>query len=307
MARDAAQALTAFAPTPQTVRGLQLADAMQDRIGMSRSKRRLTRWPRALGLAGAAQWPSAEPKRAFHVIEVDGDVLRAAYLRRRGGELELLGLESFRGRDELATALARLEPFAEGPPRPAVLVTDALAPDSPSRERELPHAIIDEWAAPLARLGVRLERVLPLAGSPLLLLERTPRETVLFLQVERRSIATMKVVAGRCTELDVLHDVEPTAARCLELVDTACPEVLLAGKGLDLSALGYALARSGTTWVSILRPKSGLGVHAGEAHTLGAIFGAARLNCGLVALPALVSAHALDEPHQAIRHDAMGR
>lgn len=257
---------------------------------MSLSKGRFMGWPRTLGRADAAQRSPAKATRAVHVIEVDGDAFRAAHLRRRGGELELLGLECFRARDELATVLERLERFAEGPPRSAVLVTDALVPDSPSRERELPRSTLHGWTAALTRLGVRLERVLPLGGSPLLLLERAPREPVLFLQVERRSITTMELVAGRCTELGVLPGVEPTPERCLELVGTACPEVLLAGKGLDLSALGYALARSGTTWVSILRPRSGLGGHAAEAHTLGAIFGAARFACGLASLPAFVSA-----------------
>lgn len=255
---------------------------------MSRWTNRFSAWPRVLGLTRAAAAPRVERPRSFYVLEADGEVFRAAHIREQQGGLALLGLENFRTHAELADVLERLERFEEGPPRTAVLVTDEIALDCSARELELPRTVLERWSAPLTGLGVRLGLVLPLSGSPLLNLERAPREPALLLQVERRSITTMEIVAGRCAELHVLRDIEPTPERCRELVGTGCPEVLLAGKGVELSALGYSLARTGTTWVRILRPKADLGVFQAGAHGLAAILGAARLAAGQVSLPTLV-------------------
>jgi hypothetical protein len=217
-----------------------------------------------------------EKGRPFLVIEVDGDAFRVANARRRGGEIEVLSVEQPNGLEEIDSVLARIGRVRSAGPAAAVLVTSA----APAVGIDARHpAIHSAWQPRLALLGIELHRIFPLVGAPLLALAQAPREPLVYLQVEHTLIAVMELVGGRSMELAVYGGEEPKVRRCRELVGEACPEVLLAGGGGDLSAIGYELARTGTTWVRILRP-CGLVTHA-NASSLGAVIGVARHASGL--------------------------
>ena len=117
--------------------------------------------------------------------------------------------------------------------RTAAVVTSALLPvrDALADERVL-HA---RWASRLASHGLELQRVYPLIGAPLRLLERPPREPARYLQAERNLVALMELVPGHAAELTVVPTTDVSVSRCRELVGPACREVVLAGANPALS------------------------------------------------------------------------
>jgi hypothetical protein len=190
----------------------------------------------------------------------------------------VLNAESCAKGDELSVVLRNLRRASERPPRAAVLVTAEAEAGFGGRPSRMAPAALDAWQACLAPHGLELVAVHPQVGCPLLALERVPRDPVLFVQVERRFVAVMELV-GRCAELEVFPREEPVLERCRQLVGEGCPEVLLAGGGADLSALGFELARCGTTWVRILKPD--VHVDGAAPSGLASIVGAARHAAGL--------------------------
>lgn len=212
------------------------------------------------------------------MLQVDGPAFRAAHLRRRERGLESLGLEH----GELEGCLEFLRSRCarnESAHRRVVLVTPEAQLTVQGSSFEARMSCVDRarWTRALDAQGLELSAIYPLAGSPLGALDEEG-QTVLCVQVEREVIAVMELVRGRCAQLESFPREEPTSRRVQELVGEACPEVLLCGGGADLSELGYELACGGSTWVSILRPRSLPLSEPDQA----AIVGAVRHACGLV-------------------------
>jgi hypothetical protein len=236
----------------------------------------------------------------FLVLQFDGSAFRAAHVQRRDRRVESLGLEhgelagcleflgSRRGveacrplRVVLVTPEAELDlpcssgRDADGPGSAERIPDRHLCADRHGLVARMRHEDRERWSRELLEHGLELASIYPLAGSPLGILDVQERPAPC-LQVEHAFLAVMEIVGGRCAQLE-LHHVEPTLPRVLELVGPACPELFLCGGGADLSALGYAIARAGTTWVRILRPDSR--TLDDPAH--GAMVGAARHACEL--------------------------
>lgn len=272
--------------------------------------RRLVGWPPGHDPGDEARRAERLPRvgREFLLLQFDGLVHRAAHVRRRNHELELLGSE--RGDFEacLAFLLSRCRSGRNAPER-VVLVTSEARPallakpfarmdrlgdeacePSPAGGFDLPRERFltprfradmaptarSRWARSLAAHDLDLVAVYPLAGSPLGALEEG-LDSALFVQVEHELIVVAELVHGRCVQLELHPGAEPTPRRVQELVGEACPEVLLCGGGAELSVLGYELARTGSTWVRLL--------HASSPRlpepALAALVGAARLASGL--------------------------
>lgn len=204
------------------------------------------------------------------MLEAEGDSLRVALVARVGETMLLEGLRELQAPEELVE-FAPLR-ASRALPSAVTLVTDAIAPG----QEEGPERVVAPWRATLGSLGLELGSLWPLWGLPLANLAPLPRDPCLFLQVERQGITTIEIVAGRLRSVEHLPGA-PTLERCLERVGPGAPEVLLAGRGLDLSQLGYEIARDGTTWVRILRARLELGAVLG-ARDLSSIGGVAWLH-----------------------------
>jgi len=212
--------------------------------------------------------PSASAR--ILVLEAEGDALRAALLARVGAALRVEGLRPLRGPEELELLSGRL--FTRDSALRVALVSDAIVPGA----KDGVERVVAPWRGPLAELGLALASLWPLWGLPLANLAPVPRDPCLFLQVERHGIASAELVDGVVRGLEY-EPGAPTLERCLERVGPGAPEVLLAGRGLDLSQLGYEIARDGMTWVRILRPGLELPANLARGPDLGSIAGVARL------------------------------
>lgn len=271
--------------------------------------RRLVGWPLGHDPGDEASRADQLPRvgREFLLLQFDGLVHRAAHVRRRNHELELLGSE--RGDFEVCLAFLHSRRRCGRRAERVVLVTSEARPallaepfrrvdrlggepcegagaggfDLPRERVPTPRFRADmaptarsRWARSLAAHDLDLVAVYPLAGSPLGALEEGP-DSALFVQVEHELIVVAELVHGRCVQLELHPGAEPTPRRVQELVGEACPEVLLCGGGAELSVLGYELVRTGSTWVRLL--------HASSPRlpepALAALVGAARHASGL--------------------------
>jgi len=234
---------------------------------LSRMKRAL-RLRRPRGLVRTA-------RRGLLVLEEDGRFLRAALVTGRKEALVPERVEPLEGLE----ALGRFESGFPGrwSRSPVLVVSSEVgvrlhggpSGDAASLAYEVPAATRARWRDALAARGRPLAGLRPLAGAPLALLGPGERTKVLLLQVEHSLVAALELDAGRCTRLEIRHG-PPTVESCRALVGDR-PEVLLCGAGLDLSALGYAIARGGSTWVRILGARTPGGSIAGCAALLGAV------------------------------------
>ena len=221
---------------------------------------------------------------ALLVVEDDGGRVRCALVRREGSSgvrvVDLVEAAQPRQAD-VARALRRM-------PRPrsgrAALVTIELAPAGAPDTSAPGTGLRASWETLLAGEALRSAGVYPLVGGPAADLDDgEPSTPVLGLQVERRLAAILELDGAGQGAVEVHtegeHPLSPE--RALELVGPACDELWLCGSGTDLSALGYALASRGGTWVRIVGLRRGSGVAGVPSEGLATIRGAARRALGL--------------------------
>lgn len=142
--------------------------------------------------------------------------------------------------------------------------------------------------------GVDLAGLYPLAGCPIAAIGREAiRAPTLCLQIENDLTAVVETDQGGCRSIEVFHQ-RPSLRQCMELVGTACPEVLLFGGGERLRPLGLELALTGTTWVRILKPAGVGDCEESGSEALGSILGAARHAFGIASPDAVACVPAID-------------